>query len=301
METCFEPEIPTPAISSVQRLSSIVFPSSARERNMAMMSVYFDESTGNGSPILVVAGFLSTDAQWLLFEREWRAVLDNFGLRAFHMQHFATRKGEFRGMDEPVRKRLLDGLLGIIRNRTMLGFASAVHLAAFNELFKGNERIATGSPYNLCALSCNLHVGEWAKSNYQIEPIAFFYDMGNRHGGEVFDTFRDEKKDGANVEYRLGSLTFEDDEILVPLQAADIAAYELWKWLDEHYAEKTRHGRYPLQEIFKKPWKIREWDTDVLTELRDLRRGEAGSPKTIRHLIPALRPGQIDKAKNSPK
>ena len=43
---------------------------------MAFYSAYFDESTSTNSPILVVvAGFLSTDAQWSLFERDGKRFL----------------------------------------------------------------------------------------------------------------------------------------------------------------------------------------------------------------------------------
>jgi hypothetical protein len=265
---------------------------------MASYSAYFNESTGNKSPILVVAGLLAADAHWALFESEWKAVLGEFGLTAFHMTDFATRRGEFRGMDERLRQKLLKPLLEIIRSRAAHGFATAVHLEAFKEVFKGNERNAIGSPYNLCALSCNLKVGEWAKKNYQIEPIALFYDTGNRNSGEVSKTFHEHKTDSNNSPYRLGSLTLADDQATVPLQAADITAYELWKWLDEHYAEKTRHGRYPLREIFKIPWTIREFDMGVLTELRNHRRGQPGNPRTTLNPIPALRPGRTDVVKH---
>lgn len=50
---------------------------------MAFYSAYFDESTGNDSPILVVAGFLSNDAFWGGFEREWHEVLSGFNLSSF--------------------------------------------------------------------------------------------------------------------------------------------------------------------------------------------------------------------------
>ena len=90
----------------------------------------------------------------------------------------------------------------------------------------------------------------------------------------------------------MGSITFEHDNVLVPLQAADIAAYELWKWLDEHYEKKTRHGRFPLQEIVKIPWKIREFDKGILEEMLAHRRGQAISPKIVHTYIQALRPGK---------
>lgn len=280
--------------SYVEHLARIVFPGWATERNMAMYSAYFDESTGSDSPVLVVAGFLSDAAQWSLFEAEWKAAVDASGVTAYHATEYATRKKEFRGMGETERQRLMGALLEILQRRAQFGFGCAVHLKAFEQLFKGKERAAIGSPYALCALGCNLQVGEWAAENHQTEPIAFFYDSGHKNSGEVTERFLAEKNDPENTAFRLGSLTFADDGAMVPLQAADLAAYELWKWLDEHYARKLRHGRFPLQEIIKIPWKIREFDEEVLSELRDLRRGKPANPRTVRHIIPALRPGKRD-------
>src|SRR4051794_7093610 len=92
--------------SRVIRLSGVVFPASAKERNMVFYRAYFDESTSAKSPVLVVAEFLSTDAQWGLFEREWNEVLAEYHLSVFHMQHFARNKEQFRTMPESDKQRL---------------------------------------------------------------------------------------------------------------------------------------------------------------------------------------------------
>jgi hypothetical protein len=260
---------------------------------MATYSAYFDESTGNKSPILVVAGFLSTDAKWMMFEREWREVLAEFKIIAFHAQHFAMRKGEFLDMEEAVRQSLYGKLLRIIQQRTMLGFATVMHCKEFSRVFKGNDRRDIGSMYNICCTACHLEVGEWAQKNYQIEPIAYFFDAGNKNTGEVSKTFLETQKRPENIGYRMGTIAFEDDEFVIPLQAADIAAYELWKWLDEHFADKIRHGRFPLQELIEIPWTIREFDGPILEEMLEHRKTGKTKKKVSHHVIRAFRPGRI--------
>lgn len=204
-------------------------------------------------------------------------------------------RAEFRGMEEATRQALLGRLLDIISRRAQFGFASVVHVREFEEVFAGVLRSEIGSPYNLCCLTCAVQIGEWAKANYQIEPIGYFFDSGHKNAREVFDTLIAQKNDPTLTEYRIGPITFESDTVLVPLQAADLAAYEIWKWLDEHFAAKKRHGRYPLQEIIKVPWKIREFDREILLELRDVRRGLPVNKRApIRHAIQALRSGRTD-------
>lgn len=261
---------------------------------MAMYSAYFDESTGNNSPVLVVAGFLSNDALWGQFEREWKAALSDFGIAAFHMQHFAQRKESFLGWDEPTRRALLGRLLEIINRRVQLGFATVVHIDELESILAGPERSKFGSAYNLCCLSCAVQIGEWAKANHQIEPVGYFFDAGHKNASEALGTLLGQKNDPELTEYRIGPITFDSDDVLVPIQAADLAAYEIWRWLDEHFAAKPRHGRYPLQELIKVPWRIREFGQDVLLELLAVQRGLPVTPRTIRHRIQALRPGQVD-------
>jgi hypothetical protein len=48
---------------------------------MTEYSAYFDDS---GHPddqeAVIVAGFISSEEQWLLFEREWQEILDREGM-----------------------------------------------------------------------------------------------------------------------------------------------------------------------------------------------------------------------------
>jgi hypothetical protein len=261
---------------------------------MTRFSAYFDESTGNDSPILVVAGFLSTDAQWSLFIREWKEVLAGFAISAFHMRGFAHRTGEFRGMEERARQQLMGRLLGIITRRAKLGFAAAVHIKEFEAVFTGSDRTEIGSPYKLGCTANWLEIGERAQKHYQVEPIDFFFDAGHSNKGEVQQSFRESKQNPEFVQYRLGTIHFADDKMHAPLQAADMAAYGFWRWLDAHFAVKTRHGRYPFQEIVKIPWTIREFDRSSFEEMQVQRKGGRVDKKIVHRVISALRPGQTD-------
>jgi Protein of unknown function (DUF3800) len=260
---------------------------------MVPYSAYFDESTNEKSPILVIAGFLSTDVQWDTFKTEWTAVLKEYGLKAFHMQHFAQRSGEFVRWPEDRRRELLSKLLAIIQSRVELGVAAVVHVREFQKVFGASDAPDIGSAYTLCCTACHLEAGEWAKSKSHIEPISYHFDAGHQDASEAKKTFLDIKDVPENVVYRMGSINFEHDSASIPIQAADIAAYELWRWLDEHFADRTRHGRFPLAEIIKTPWKIREFDREILEQIVQHRKGLPVSKRIINTYIPALRPGRV--------
>ncbi|HEY4356261.1 MAG TPA: DUF3800 domain-containing protein [Acidobacteriaceae bacterium] len=259
-------------------------------RFMAFYRGYFDESYSDKSPVFVVAGFVATVANWIEFEAEWKAVLAEFGISAYHARYFCHRQGEFIGWDEDQRQRLMSKLLAIIGRYAQLGFASVVHQHEFKKIIMKKHNM--GSVYNMACAGAYLEVGEWAKRSGQTKPIWYYFDEGHTHAKEAYSTYFDMKKDPNLAGLCMGSITFTDDIICVPLQAADLAAYEIWKWLDEHFGKKTMHGRYPLQEIIKIPWCIREFDKGIFEQMRDRREGKPITKKRIRHFVAALRPGR---------
>jgi hypothetical protein len=79
-----------------------------RDRLVLTLHGYFDESgTHAGSDALAVAGYLSTAEQRDLFEREWRAALNEWGLDFFQMTDFSNRAKVYQSWtDQDCRFRL---------------------------------------------------------------------------------------------------------------------------------------------------------------------------------------------------
>src|SRR5438309_2061938 len=80
----------------MRHLAWSVFPSGYR-RNIpaAMFTAYFDAAGTKRKAVLTVAGFVSRVNKWARFEREWRAILDAYEIRHFHMTDFASSANEF--------------------------------------------------------------------------------------------------------------------------------------------------------------------------------------------------------------
>src|SRR6266436_6070961 len=92
----------------------------ARRRVLAMFSVYFDESgTHRASPVVVVAGWVSTDIQWRAFSTSWQKILRVAGLTppVFHMTDFESRRPPFSDWKNSKRIKVLQRLHGQIRRR----------------------------------------------------------------------------------------------------------------------------------------------------------------------------------------
>ena len=67
---------------------------------VASFSIYLDDSgTDRNSRVAVVAGYMSTVAQWEIFEKEWLTVLNDVGIQAVRMADLENLRGEFRQWD----------------------------------------------------------------------------------------------------------------------------------------------------------------------------------------------------------
>jgi hypothetical protein len=198
-----------------------------------MFSVYFDESgTHDGSPAVAVAGWISTDVQWERFSRAWTAVLRAAGLNppVFHMTDYESRRGPFSGWHQNKRVRVLQRLQGLIRRRTKQPIAVAVIVDAFEKGRRERKVAPNMSPYGFGVVECIKRVGAWADEVGHNEPIAYYFEDGNRWRSHVFTaTTVVERTPDYRARFRFGTWGFGYKDQVIPLQAADILAYEVWK------------------------------------------------------------------------
>jgi len=260
-----------------------------------MLACAFDESESfTDSPVLVVAGFCGGVEQWKFFSAEWLNVLSNYRLESpFKMQHFEKRKGQFRNFPEENRKPLLRDLLNVISIRAMMGMGAVVALEPYNRIITGDVKQHIGSAYALGVAGCFWVAGRWARSYAHNEPIAHFFDVGHKNAGDALECH---KKHLASEEFkagwRLGPITFDSDANFIPLQAADLFAYESQRNCTEEAIELAINKQPITAEMVRFPSKkllqsmklvVRFFDEQTLVQLRDnyVNRGvldyEAGS------------------------
>jgi len=234
-----------------------------------MLSCHLDDSRGSRN--LVVAGFLGGQQDWGFFEREWLDALKKYHVPSpFKMQHWQTRKRVFRLMPEQKRRDLLNDLLAIIRLRATMAVGAVVSLPDYDAVFNEEAmRRRVGTPYSLCIQACIARVGTWARLYSHNERIAYVLDRGHANAGDAWLSYKHCAADEATAEkHRVGPLVFEDDRVAIPLQAADLVAYEAMRYQEgQPLSEKSL--RYPFKQLFlNMQVKIRIFDHQVLTELQ---------------------------------
>ena len=201
-------------------------------------SLYCDAAGGKDHGFIVVAGYLSTYEKWLAFNREWNLLLGAYDLPYFHMKEFAQSKGPFvRWKDENRRAAFLSRAAGTIKNHVLRSFACLAEFDVFAKVCEDHSlKELAGCPYALAARSCVAKAGnclEGAGSD-----VSYIFEDGDEGRGElmrimerdgypapIFRPSRDRVKNGRLVRG------------LVPLQAADFAAYEIRKHIVDDPAE----------------------------------------------------------------
>lgn len=210
-----------------------------REALFVMFTPYFDCSrSGQGGGIVVVSGWLSTVERWERFTVDWKLVLAKFNLPYFHMKEFAHSRGAFdsgwKG-ENSKRELFIRSLLGVIQDHVKASFSCMVEGQVFDGVDKEYEvRENFGNEFALCGRTCVADVNKWARANGYGLPVEYVFEDGDNRGkltqliestgypSSIFRPSRDRvATDGAVIRG------------VVPLQAADFAAYEIRKAWDD--------------------------------------------------------------------
>jgi hypothetical protein len=205
-----------------------------------MLWAYFDES-GQHDPNtghlvrLTIGGLVAPDDAWRSFEIEWKAALDEAALTAFHMTDFERYEGEFRGWAEDRHREFLNRLLEIIawHAKDCIGFSNTV----FNPKKQFRETYENGLIDSLMHLALRSNRGHADKVSVVFARHKSYGESNIRKIFHFMDQYRDN---------RLGSLSVDDPASKLPLQAADIVAYEIQR-LQRYFIKNNR--RYPMRRL----------------------------------------------------
>jgi Protein of unknown function (DUF3800) len=224
---------------------------------MLKLEAHFDE-TGHGgdanTKFLGIAGCLSEAGVWPKVESKWRAALQSEGLPYFHMREYSFSVGPFRGWDkdEARRKKIYGALWNIILEANLIPLGGFVRLENYQEELTGQEHHVFRDAYFLCYLQCLRFLAQYIDSDAVIE-VATFFDNKPGFKGEALKIHNvlDERFKG-----KIPPPIFRDMRLVLPLQIADIIAYESKKEFERRLFEpeqKPRWGFERLEELMSRP------------------------------------------------
>jgi hypothetical protein len=220
---------------------------------MSMLAIYCDDSgTDAKNRSAVVAGYLSSVSQWGIFKNEWEQVLKEFKVKQMRRADLENFHGEFssaRGWNPIRRKAFLQRLQPIIRRRTKLQVGTAVIRKDFDEIVPEAVRNKFGGVYGWCAHTCLMKLRIWCDRpcRRHANPIEWVFEAGTLGHAQVHAMFNELHANQQNRRdwmhnWRIKQWSFQGKDV-VPLQAADVLAYEIFKLVENQILDNSeKHG-----------------------------------------------------------
>lgn len=237
----------------------VVFPDYRKGRLIAMLTAYLDESYNHrtekrpNDPLVYTLGcWVSTTEKWKKFSRRWNLILDDAGIKWFHMAKFESRIGEYAEWSELKRINVLKRLHRAINDYTVYGMTSSVNCADYDELVTGNLRNRVGKTYYGFNVRMILkHLGEWADEINCNDSIHYVFAVLKGQGSELDTLYRDAlRHPEATARLHLNGMWSKGIMQRVPqLQSADIVAYELNKRAVNHISNDPKFVRKSLNNL----------------------------------------------------
>lgn len=239
---------------------------------LSMLAAYCDESGKHKEASrCVVAGLRASVNTWKRFGRQWKSELTARGISAFHMVDCEHGKNEFSGLSIRARQDLQARFIGIMSEFTFVAVALSMpwelHPQAVAPI-KGKQY--RSNPYFLLFQAV---IGQLVQHRHGLMPasrISFFFERQKGFEGTahtVYNRMKNEKE----LSPRLGPLVYLDkaDPEGIPLQAADILAYESFKYLSGEDRWQANQLLKPMMQ--KNLLTLKEWTPEAVEMLHELR------------------------------
>jgi len=215
----------------------------SEDATVSVMSGYCDASGSDDQSVVAVAGWIGSVANWNTFEIDWKIALARFDIPYLHMKEFAHSTGPYQTWkgDEPKRRAFLSTLTDVIHSSARLVIGTLVPTDVFAEInreFCLTENL--GNAFTTAALVTILN----GQRVFGVGDVAWFFEAGDRGRGPLEDVL--ERYNHPLPTFR-PSRDKQNIRGLIPLQAADFAAYELFK--DYKVGENQPSWKYRVSAI----------------------------------------------------
>lgn len=206
-----------------------------RSRKFLLMLAHIDASgTMEDSPFYVMAGYLAPVASWEAFTREWQAGLDEPNpkpLAYFKMKEAFRLQDQFRGWSEEERNDRLKLLCKVINRHATAMVIFIVSTDAWKRHFVGElDNRYHDRPYYFAFHGVMSSLARYLESKGIDEKVHFVFDDEGGEPTAMIANGYDDYVANAPDQFRkyLGSRPrFEKDHEILPLQAADMAAWHV--------------------------------------------------------------------------
>ncbi len=249
-----------------------------------MVTGYFDDSgTSPTNSVVAVAGYIGSCSQWQKFVLDWKSLLFQFDVSVMHRADLESFQGDFVGWTPEKRSLFVNKAQQIIKRRTYIAIGNSVIKAEFDEIFPDILKRFYGGPYGYCALLCIARAKSWHENKKLRESIDWVFEAGTAGSGQ-FNTLMSALYADPDMrrDFRISGWSFRD-KATIPLQAADLISYEVFKYVtNQILQEPQRKVRISFNHL------MRSQDEDYIEHWPKNRLEEYISSPTAQNLIANL-------------
>jgi hypothetical protein len=210
----------------LRALTSGVFAYRQHDREVVVLKAFFDDSgTHDAADVSVMGGLIAHEDQWTDLEADWQAALDDLKLRKMQMSTCEQGWKQFDGWEWNDRQRAIARFRGIIektKGRMLMAAVSRKTWDAVAPYTRLGE--AFNEPIDFCFNACMRHALEARRASAkEREPVVVTFDCREQN-----IALWQSLAAGYEKRYpdRVAGFAFSSMEKVLPLQAADMVAYE---------------------------------------------------------------------------
>jgi hypothetical protein len=218
-----------------------------------MLRAFIDDSgSGGNSTWYVLAGYLGTPKGWASFGSQWMEALQahpRIGYFKASEAESLRSDGQWAGITKEQRDAKIDLLIEVIRRCARRAVCVRMRQRDYDELVKGNIPPAWDRPYYflftiMIGAAINIE-----RLDGTSEPVEFVFDSDQTHE-RGFRAMLPELPRMQSIGGKLVNVTRADDKIALPLQAADLLAWQIRRFFSVN-EPRRRHfnsAQYSLQD-----------------------------------------------------
>ena len=237
-----------------------------------MLKCYIDDSgSGGDSKWFVLAGYVGTVAGWDRFDEAWRNALDDHPRIDYFKSSEAERlRDQFCGFTEQQRDAKIDALIEVIGSCADRALSGRMRQRDYNEIAKGQIPERYDSPYYLLFPTIIAAAVGMERIEGKGEPIEFVFDTDQRFERLKYEMVT--KLRPLRSFSGLLNVSYCDDKEALPLQAADLLAWQIRRAFSKTDEPRRRHWDAALGCPPMKPHTFvftREKLVDMIGELKN--------------------------------
>ena len=185
-----------------------------------------DSGSGGDSPYFVLAGYCASEATWEAFWPDWQSVLDlPPKLAYFKMSEAETLRGQFAGFTTEGRAKRVNQFIDVILAHDLQEASIAVPDEYYREILDPLLPGKVANPYYMAFIGLVSALAGLNRHRGSTETTDFIFDEQKGIESKALKMYHRLK--ALSPHRQLGRVVYRSDREMLPLQAADLIAWQM--------------------------------------------------------------------------